>query len=36
MDPSAIVKVTDSEGNEIQDHENLVLERNAQLVVEIG
>jgi len=36
MDPSAVVKVTDASGNEIQDHENLVLERNAQLVVEIS
>jgi hypothetical protein len=36
MDPSAVVKVTDTSGNEIQDHENLVLERNAQLVVEIS
>ncbi|HEY8139622.1 MAG TPA: hypothetical protein VIE86_00900 [Nitrososphaera sp.] len=36
MDPGDVVKVTDTEGNEIQDHENLVLERNAQLVVQIS
>ncbi len=35
MDPSAVVKVTDKNGNEIQDHEHLVLERNAELIVEI-
>lgn len=36
MEPDDILKVTDTEGNEIQDRENLVLERNAQLVVEIS
>jgi hypothetical protein len=35
IDPGTVEKVTDKSGNEIQDHENLVLERNAQLIVEI-
>jgi hypothetical protein len=36
MDKASIVKVRSSEGNEIEDFENHVLQRNERLIIEVS